>query len=480
MKEKRVFEAYSKMSVITKATIWFMICSFLQKGLSFITTPIFTRLMSLEQFGLYNVYTSWLQILLIVATFRLDYSVFNNGMTKYPEDRDGYASSMLGVTTIITTILFALYLIFQKQVNSATELSTVIMCALFVELYVSAAVNFWSLRERYEFRFKAIVAYTLLNTILSSGIGVFAVLIFEDKGTARILASALVHAVGGIAIYYLIFKRGKKFLSTEYTKFAVLFNIPLLPHYFSSYMIEQADRIMIQKLINFDAAALYSVAYTVGGLVRIFNAAITNTLVPLQYRLLEQKDYRSLNRNIINVMVSVVGLVALITLMGPEIVLVLGGEEYAAAWGVIPPVAASVFFSFLYNLLTDVELFFGKNKFATKLSLVGAAVNIGLNWLLIPICGFVAAAYTTLFSYVIFAVGHMLYVDYVLKEQGAQSRINNKALIAMGFTSIIGCVLIGQLYGSRMVRILLGVGILLIAFKKRKVLISILKKKAQN
>lgn len=480
MKRNRLFNAYSKMSVVSRATLWFMMCSFLQKGLSFITTPIFTRLLTQEQFGLYSVYNSWLQILIIISTFRLDYSVFNKGMSKYPEDRDGYTSAMLSLTTVITTVLFVIYLIFQKQINTVTELSTIIMCAMLVEVYTSAAVSFWALRERYEFRYKAVVLYTLLNAFLSSGLGIVAVLIFEDKGTARILSGVLVHAVGGVVIYYLIFKRGKKFLNLNYTKFAVLFNIPLMPHYFSTYMIEQADRIMIQKLVNFEAAALYSVAYTVGGLVKIFTAAITNTLIPLQYRLLEQKDYRSLNRNIIMVMLSVVALLAFIALVGPELILVLGGEEYMPALSVIPPVAASVYFSFLYTLLANIEFFFGKNKFAMKISILGAGVNIILNLLMIPAFGFAAAAYTTLISYAIYAVGHMIYVNRVLREQGTDDRISNKILAILSVLSTVGCILVGLLYDSRLIRAILGLAIVLIVIWKRNMLVGILKKKTQN
>ncbi len=480
MKKNMVFSTYSRMSVVSRATLWFMVSSFVQKGLSFITTPIFTRLMSQEQFGLYSVYTSWLQIMIIISTFRLDYSVFNKGMSKYPEDRDGYTSSMLGLTTVITTILFVLYLIFSRQINSITELSTIIMCAMFVELYANCAVSFWSLREKYDFRYKAVVFYTLATAIFSSVLGIVSVIAFEDKGAARILSGVLVHALGGMAIYYVIFKRSKKFWSLDYSKYAVVFNIPLIPHYFSTYMIEQADRIMIQKLVSFEAAALYSVAYTVGGLVKIFTAALTNTLIPLQYRLLEKKDYHSLNKNIIAVMLSVVCLLLLIALAGPEIILILGGEEYMPALGVIPPVAASVYFSFLYTLIANIEFFFGKNKFAMKISIVGAMVNVLLNLLLIPRFGFVVAAYTTLFSYIIYAVGHMFYVKRILKTEDAESGLNNRLLLGMGIISMVGCILLGFLYGTRILRVILGILILFVVFINRKTLLGILKKKTQD
>ena len=46
-----------------KASIWFLICSFFQKGISTITTPIFTRIMTTAEYGHYNVFMSWMNII---------------------------------------------------------------------------------------------------------------------------------------------------------------------------------------------------------------------------------------------------------------------------------------------------------------------------------------------------------------------------------------------------------------------------------
>ena len=471
-----ILEKYKKMSVVSKATLWFMISSFIQKGLSFVVTPIFTRLLTQEQYGLYSVFSSWLQILAIISTFRLDYSVFNKGMSKYPDKRDEYTSSMLGVTTIITTIMLIGYLIFAKQINAMTELSFVVMMALFVELYARAAVNFWSLRERYEFHYKNVVAYTLIVAILNSGLSILAVIMFEDKGVARILAGALVHAVGGIIIFMLLLKRGKKLWNFEFAKFAVTFNIPLIPHYFSTYIIEQADRIMIQKLVSFEAAALYSVGYTIGGMVKIFTAALTNTLIPLQYNLLGNKQYDELGKNIKSIMLAMVGLVVMVAAAGPEIVLILGGESYLAARAVIPAVASSVYFSFLYTLLANIEFYFDKNKFAMKISVVGAIANVVLNIAIIPVFGYVAAAYTTLFSYVIYAVGHIIYVNRILMSQETSISFPVGFLLKLGALSVVASVLIGLLYDYFIIRCLLVAVICLVVLYNREFLIRLLKK----
>lgn len=50
-----------------KAGLWYVISNFLVKALSFITTPIFARLMTAEQYGEFSNYASWLATLLILA-----------------------------------------------------------------------------------------------------------------------------------------------------------------------------------------------------------------------------------------------------------------------------------------------------------------------------------------------------------------------------------------------------------------------------
>ena len=65
----------------------------------------------------------------------------------------------------------------------------------------------------------------------------------------------------GLFFYIVNMKQGKFKYKFGYTKFAVLFNIPLIPHYFSEYILNQSDRIMIQKMCSLTDVAFYSVAW---------------------------------------------------------------------------------------------------------------------------------------------------------------------------------------------------------------------------
>ena len=72
---KLLKEKYGKISIPVKASLWFVICSILQKGIALITVPVFTRLMTTEQYGFFSTYTSWYSIILVFTSLNLYYGV---------------------------------------------------------------------------------------------------------------------------------------------------------------------------------------------------------------------------------------------------------------------------------------------------------------------------------------------------------------------------------------------------------------------
>ena len=113
---------YRNLPVEVKSTIWFVVCNILQRGISLISTPIFTRLLTTEQYGVYSVYQSWYSIIAVFATLNLYCGVFNNGLTKYPEDRSGFTSAMQGLSTTVTLALAVVYLLGMSFWNKMFQL----------------------------------------------------------------------------------------------------------------------------------------------------------------------------------------------------------------------------------------------------------------------------------------------------------------------------------------------------------------------
>ena len=85
---RKLKSAYQSLSQPVKASLWFLICGFLQKGISMLTTPIFTRIMTEAEFGRFHVYNSWLGILQIIVTLNLAAGVYTRGLVKNEEDQE--------------------------------------------------------------------------------------------------------------------------------------------------------------------------------------------------------------------------------------------------------------------------------------------------------------------------------------------------------------------------------------------------------
>lgn len=472
----KLLKKYNSIPVPAKATIWFMFCNIVQKCISLITTPIFTRLMTESQYGQYSIYNSWGQIFTIITTFRLNYAVFNKGMSKYKNDRDAYTSTMQSVTSIITITLFIVYLIFHNYVNSFVELPTFIMVAMFAELLVTPAIDFWTLRKRYEYIYKPVVVRTLIMAGLNASLGVVAVLLTEEKGYARILSGIFVNVCFGSILFVYNLNKGKKLLVWEYAKFAILFNLPLLLHYFSQYVLDQFDKIMIQKMVSMAAAGVYSVAYNAGLIIKIVTTSVNNALVPWQYDTLEKKDLKKLDDTMFMVFIFVAGCTLAFTAFAPELMKLLAGRKYYEAVYVIPPVALGIFFLYMYTSFANVEFFYSKTKFTMYISMFGALLNIVLNYVGIKLFGYIAAAYTTLLCYVVFSVSHYIYMTIsVKKETGGCNVFSTKRLVVLSLVVLTGGTIVIYLYDKMIIRYIIILVLGLFAFYKKQFIIDSMK-----
>lgn len=334
------------MSVQAKASVWFAACNILQKGISFITVPIFTRLLTPEQYGTYSLYLSWLQILTILTSLNLFWGVFNNAMVKYEDSRNKYTSSMQGLTITLTTIVFIIYLVAYNFWSALLGLAPVIMILMFVEMIVTPAMQFWSGIQRFEFKYKKLVEVTLIKSLVNPILGIIMVFFSEDKSTARITSVVIVEVLFCGFIMINQFRKGKTFFNLEYWKYALGLAIPLLPHYLSGMILNQGDRVMIDQMVGKSEVAFYSIAYNIGMLVQIVTTAILNSFTPWVYLKIKSGDLKNVGKTINTLLLIIASVSFCLMLCSPELVLIFGSENYSSAVYVIPPVAASVFLFF--------------------------------------------------------------------------------------------------------------------------------------
>ena len=75
-----MYEPHHKVRLAIKPGITGMWQVSGRSDIAFLTTPIFTRIMSAEEYGVVSVYNSWISILTVVLTLQLATGVYNKAM----------------------------------------------------------------------------------------------------------------------------------------------------------------------------------------------------------------------------------------------------------------------------------------------------------------------------------------------------------------------------------------------------------------
>ena len=105
---------YKEMPAAVRTSVWFTVCQFLQRGISFITVPIFTRLLTTEEYGICNIYYAWFDVFILFTSLKLPYEGLNNGLIRYEDDKDGYTSSIMGLISVLTLSAGGVYFLLHK------------------------------------------------------------------------------------------------------------------------------------------------------------------------------------------------------------------------------------------------------------------------------------------------------------------------------------------------------------------------------
>lgn len=470
-----------KMPIEVKVSTAYALCSIFQNCIQFITLPIFTRLLTTEQFGQYTVYSSWSSIFAIFITLNLAYGSFSTAMIKFENQRDSYIASVQGICVALSTIFLLIYLPLRSYWNILLGLPTSMVVLMVIEILANTAILFWNGKMRFEFRYKSVLAVTLLNAIVGPLTSYLLVTHMEEKGYARIIGYAGVTIVIGGIIFIMNGLKGGNPFKKEFWKYAIEFNVPLVVYYLSQTVFNQSDRIMIDYFCGRDKAAVYGVAYTLAIVLTFVLNAINNSYVPWFYNRIKENDKKSncVIANLLSILMAV--LLSCVIWLAPELIYFFGGKAYMEARWVVPPVALSVLLLFYSQMFINVEFYFEEKKKLVKASIVAAMINIVLNYMLIPIFGYYAAGYTTLFSYLIFAISNYHAMKNVLSEKKQENDAFDIKSLTLIFIFFVATGFLGMLlYDYLIVRILVMAVVLLILIIIHKKIIAMIQKLKGN
>lgn len=459
-----------------KASSAYLICSILQRSLSFITLPIFARLLTTEEYGISVVYNSTMSFLIIFTTLQLPHGTFGKAMMKFEFDRVGYVSSVNVLCAFLTVIYLIIYFSYSKFFDELSALPHLLLALMGIEMLMSTSINIWMGYKRFEYKYKQVIFVTLLMSVMTVIISISSVLSCNagtDKGVVRLLSSSFVVITVGFVIFFRSLFLGKKFFNRTYWHYALSFNIPLIPYYISQMIFYQSDRLMIDSICGRGDVSKFSVAYNLAILLHFVLVAINSAYGPWLYNKIKNQDFEE-NKVIsaaIAILMSTI-LLGVIT-FAPEIIYIFAGPKYLDAVWVVPPISIGLLFLFYTQLFSSVEFYYEKKYYLVAGSILSAVLNVLLNWIFIGIYGYVVAAYTSLLSFIVFALCNYLCMKRICKQYKINAQIFDlRKLIVISFVFVILSVLVMLLYDWLIIRIVVILLFLSLTVYKREYILT--------
>ena len=454
-----------KEKSVLKATFWYLICDFILRGMAFLTMPVFTRIMTVGQIGDFSILTSWISLFSVTVTLNLTSTVI---IAKFDvgDKYDQYISSIAvlgGLAVMAVWVMVLPYSNMISQLLGMPQYAFQIMC-FYLMFCQSSGLLLGKYRANIEY--KRSVVLSLGTTLITTVGSLMCTIFFYDALKGRIYGFYIPSIIINAVVMAVIVSKGRSF-KWEYCRYALSISLPLVIHNLAGNIMHSSDRIMIGKICSSEDAGIYGVAYTCAMFANILRNSLNTAWNPWIFSKINEGKETDIKKVSFVYLFLFFILCAGIILITPEILFVLGGEKYLEAKDVVPPVVTAYMFSMVYSLYGGIEQYYKKQKYFAVVATICALVNIGLNYLLLPVFGYIAAAYTTLISTGLECFMHFLNVKRMGYHKIYSTGFNLGILGAMLLFDMVSFIL----YRSDIVRwisILLCICVIALIAVKRK------------
>ncbi|MDD2962814.1 MAG: polysaccharide biosynthesis C-terminal domain-containing protein [Bacteroidales bacterium] len=407
-------------------TIIYGIPSVLLRVLSYLLTPLYTRVLDTAEYGTYVYLYSIVAFMIVVLTYGMETAFFRfySKSDDPPKVYNTVFLSILGTSTafVLITIFFSSSIATLVGVQGKSDY--IVYFGLILGLDAVSSIPFALLRATGKAaRFAALrmvnilvnISFNLLFLIVfpwlfKSGIlnGGIADYLHSDDLIQYIFISNLI--ASAVTLLLLLPSLSINFQKFSFSLWLKLFKyaFPLLIAGLAGIINETFDRVLLKHLLPTDLAdslvGIYGACYKISILITLFIQAFRYAAEPFFFSQANNSDSKRVYSLILTYFVLALSLIFLVTMLFLDLIIVFIGEDFRVGRPVIPILMiANVFLGVFYNLSIWYKLT-NQTIYGAYLSIIGAAVTLLLNLWMIPDYGYMGSAWATLVCYFVMMV----------------------------------------------------------------------------
>jgi len=399
-----------KKSSLSRATAWYTIGNLFVRSVSFLLLPLYSNLISTEEFGRYSLVMS---LYAIIAVFYQ--SGLQSALSKYYLEEENEsrrkeifstiinAAGLIGITLSIIIFILSGWIALEATGTAGySGLIRIIFASLFFETITFITLHLLRTKELA----RKVVVYSSFSAVVNLIFNIYLVY-FLKLGIFGIIWAQLVTSVS-LFFILLPFLRDSYMprMRTDMLKTFLTFSYPLVIAGLLSAAVEVIDRFIIDHFLGKSEVGIYSFAYRIALVMNIFVMSLRGAWTPYSIRIYNAGNY---SEEFGKSLTKIVG-VSLLIFLSVSIFIddlftlnfsgfFLFNPQYRGGIEIIPVVLASYIFSAVVTYYSVYPYVSGKSIHFLVSDLIALVINIVLNFWLIPLYGIMGAAAATFFSY---------------------------------------------------------------------------------
>jgi O-antigen/teichoic acid export membrane protein len=365
--------------------------------------PVYTRYLTRADYGAAEVLLATVVAISILVRLGIIEALLRFYYT-YDEkrERDEVARTSLSFLLLTSTAGALIAIAFAGPLSDLvldrrdTELGLIAIAGLWLFTNYELLMALFRLDERA----RAYFMTSLVNVLLTVVLTVWLVVVEDQGARGLLLGNFGGTALTLIPLAYVHRARFALLPSRRLLRPMLRFGVPTMPAELSLYALNFIDRIMLVRFVGLAEAGLYSLAVKFSQVVTVLVRAFSLAWPPLAYSIREDDDARRTYALIVTYFALLAAtLVLALSLEARWVVRALAAPEFFDSYKAVPLVSTGVTLYALFLVLVVVAGRVGRTELNFPVTAAAAAINVGLNLLLVPPHGLVGAGIALVGSY---------------------------------------------------------------------------------
>ncbi len=400
---------------LVKNTIIIFLSKFCTQFLSFFLLPLFTALLSTEEYGYFDLYSTYAWLIAIFLTLQLENAMFRFLIDKR-ENQDGIKNiiSNGSIVIFIQFFIFAILFFIGLKLFNIKNIEYIFIMTI--------ATSLLNLMLQIARGFGKNIDYSIAS-IISGVLNVICCILFLKILNLKLLGIVLSYVISNlVAALYLIFKLkiyryiNFKLLSKAKIKELLAYSFPLIPNSLSSWIMSISDKVMISMFLGVSLNGIYSISTKFSILLSHIFTVFSLSWTESASMSTSDSDRGVFFSKVINDIFLIGSFICIIMLTSmPVLFKILIEESYLSAYNYIPILIFASFFELFSTLIGGIFIALKKPKEIAITTIIGGIINITINFLLLKKYGIIIACVSTLASYIYISIARYIKISKHIK-----------------------------------------------------------------